>query len=160
MIRDAYSVTFLAVLVIGCDQATPPTASNSPSNSPAVAVTKIDFVHPTTPDELVSTLTAAFNAGDKEAIERMTVWGDASEAQRKASRIWFADQAGKRRILEMRILPADHEEVSDVQDGSGRSFAMPLGDVLNVKHGDDSSRMTISMRFGEKDGKFYIAPGY
>jgi hypothetical protein len=157
------SLVLFALLVAGCDRAAPNPAvgTNAPPASSAAPAPKIDFVHPTTPDELVATLTSAFNAGDKEAIERMTLWGDASEAQKTASRLWFTDRAGQNRILEIRILPPDHEDVSKVQDGSGRSFALPLGaEVLNIKHGTDSSRITISHRFGEKEGKYYIAPGY
>ncbi|HEX6984411.1 MAG TPA: hypothetical protein VF170_03495 [Planctomycetaceae bacterium] len=50
--------------------------------------------------------------------------------------------------------------MSDVHDGSGRSFAFPLTEVLNVKYGNDSSKFTLSFRICEKDGKYYIAPGY
>lgn len=123
---------------------------------------KIEFVHPTTADELVKTVTAAFDAGDNEALDWLMLWGDATEEQKKrsAARVWFADWAGgDHRVLEAKVLPPDHEEVSKVHDGYN-SFALPLTEVLNVKHGTDSSKTTVSFRIGEKDGKYYIAPGY
>lgn len=129
----------------------------------AEAARKIDFVHPTTADGLAATVTAAFDAGDKEALDRLMLWGDATEERKRNSmaRAFFADMAGGgRRVLEAKVLPPDHGEVSKVGDGMGLSYALPLTEALTVRHGTESSKVTLSFRIGEADGKYYLAPGY
>lgn len=160
-----FASTVYGLLLIGCNGAAPESDRNAANSSTPKAAPgrKIDFVHPTTRDELAKTFTAAFDAGDSESLERLMLWGDATEEQkRKSSAGWLlANLTGEYRVLETKILPPDHEEVSDVQgDGPGYSFALPLTEVLNVKYGDESTKITSSFRIGEKDGKYYIAPGY
>jgi hypothetical protein len=117
----------------------------------------IEFVHPTTPDELVKTLTAAFNAGDKASIDKLTWWGDADEHQKSASRVWLADQAGKNRILEIQILPANDE---NAEFDTSLTYSLQSADVLKIRYGDDSGSVTISLPFAERDGKYYISTRY
>ena len=159
-----FASTVYGLLLIGCNGSTQQ-SDRETENSSAPKVTpsrKIDFVHPTTPDELAKTLAAAFDAGDKESLDRLMLWGEATEEQKQksAARVFFADRAGEYHVLETKVLPPDHEEVSKVHDGSGQSFALPLTEVLNVKYGNESTRITHSFRIGEKDGKYYIVPGY
>ena len=54
----------------------------------------IEFEPPTNADELIDILTRAFNAGDKEAIDALTYWGDANDQQKASARQWLADMAG------------------------------------------------------------------
>ena len=61
-----------------------------------------------TQDALIKSVTAAFEGGDKETLDRLMLWGDATEEQKResAARLFFADRAGSaRRILEPKILP-------------------------------------------------------
>ena len=159
------AVIVCALLLIGCNGSTQQ-SDRATENTSAPKVTqsrKIDFVHPTTADELAKTFTATFDAGDKESLERLMLWGDATEEQkRKSSAGWLlANLTGEYRVLEAKILPPDHQEVSDVHgDGPGYSFAIPLTEVLTVKYGNESTKITESFRIGEKDGKYYIAPRY
>jgi len=148
-----------AVLFAGCERTSSPSAQPQAKVAPA---NRIEFVHPTTPDELAKVLTAAFDAGDKESLSQLMLWGDATEDQKRqsAARLFFVDGAdGERRVLETKVLPPDHDEVSKVSDSSGK-FALPLKEVLNVKHGTETSQTTMSFRIGDRDGKYYLAPGY
>lgn len=160
MRRSTSAFLVSALLLAGCGGVAPAPADPV---AKATSAARVDFVHPVTPDDLIKTVTASFDAGDKEALDRLMLWSDATEEQKRksAARVFFVDRAGGgRRALEAKILPPDHEEVSKVGDGSSQTFALPLAQVLNVKFGDDSSITTMSFRFGEKDGKYYLAPGY
>ncbi|HEX6984412.1 MAG TPA: hypothetical protein VF170_03500 [Planctomycetaceae bacterium] len=105
MRHDTLGFAVCALIVVGCGGSASTPAQ--PEADVAPPAKKIDFVHPTTPDELAKTLTAAFDAGDKEALDRLMLWGDATEEQKNksAARVFFADRAGEYRVLETKILP-------------------------------------------------------
>jgi hypothetical protein len=154
--RNSTTLVAACVLLAGCQPPGPAAAPEAAPPSPVASAPAASpaFVHPTTPDELIKTLTDAFNAGDKESLDKLTWWGNANEQQKATTRLWLADQAGANRILEIQVLPATDE---NAELDSSLTYSLQSPDVLKIRYGDDSGSVTITLPFAERDGKYYIS---
>ncbi len=148
------SFVTLSVLVAcaGCSPA-PETidATDSGGAEPSKS-TRIDFTHPTTADELKETFTAAFNAGDTVAIEKMIYWGASTPKDKSITQSYIVTSAGKKRVLSLQTRDVGEKYYIETRE----RFTIEGPQMLEIEHGDDSGSETFSWPFGEIEGKFYL----
>lgn len=152
--RFAFCLCLLSC-IFGCTGTSEPDSASSGSAESKAdnSVSRIEFTHPTSADELVATFTAAFNAGDLEAIEQLTYWKDATATQKEWSTNYLAGDAGKYRIKQINIIGKDREK-SGLMDAV---YSFSTDEVLEVTSGDESTTVIMMVPFGSVDGKFYLS---
>lgn len=122
-------------------------------DSPDTFVSRIEFTHLNSVDQLVATLTAAFDAGDQAAIEQLTYWKDATATQKAWSVNYLARDAGTYKIKSIKVIGKDQEK-SGIKD---LVYSFPTDEVLEVTSGDASTTVSKTVPFGSVDGKLYLS---
>ncbi|MEX2307831.1 MAG: hypothetical protein WD738_09585 [Pirellulales bacterium] len=124
------------------DERTPAPGNTTPNDSS----------HPTSVEELQVAFTKAFDAGDKESLEKLIYWGDSTEEARKITRSSLVDDAGKKRILKLNV-----EARPGGLDRPDYKWTFGSQQVFRIEYGsDDSATHEFIWPFGEIEGKYYL----
>lgn len=137
---------------------TPSRVPQTPSDpSPAGSATaagpnkSTEFQHPTTAGELKTTFEAAFNAGDKETLEKLVYWGDSSEQHRIITRQQVIDDAGEARIVAIAI-----QTEPDAVDQPDYKWTISTTSQFEIEYEKRTSAVQFDWPFGEIDGKYFL----
>lgn len=154
------SFGIFVVLFVGCGTRESPSASKPAAPEPSASAPAAN-PQPTgfnSVDELAAAYKAAYERGDKAAIESMVYWQDMPADHRD----WTL-----RAILAIAYADGVHGkipmiEVTDPIPGLWKSDAhtLPPVKMISGQYDGEGGGGTLRIPVGEKDGMFYVSPRY
>lgn len=117
-------------------------------SSPEVGDASV-FQHPTSADELKAVFIKAFDAGDKDTIEKLIFWGESTPEQRELTQSYIIDKAGIAKIVrvDLETLP-ENEPVEDYTISTTTRF--------EIEYENETLNHTLDWPFAAIDGKYYF----
>jgi hypothetical protein len=135
----------------------PPLPSRNLTNADAAASPAASdasgFQHPTSVDELRAAFIRAFDAGDKETLEKLILWGESTPEHRELTRMYIVDKAGVAKTVRVDLETLPEGELME-------DFTISSSTLFEIEYGNETSNNTLRWPYAAIDGKFYFGAWY